>query len=952
MRWERSGVSFALVCCALALSELRVHAQGITTAAIHGFVFSPDGAALDGARITVRNLSSGYVTTVAARDGWFTVDGLEPGGPYVITLRRIGFGPEVRRGIVLALGEAYEVQVIMRPAPDVLDTTRIEAMTRATANVDGGTGTSIDGELLHRLPTLDRNLYDVAVLAPQISKKVGVPGGGVSGGGVGFRLNEFLVNGVPQRSVGGNVPPEFAGSRSVPFEVVREYEVLVAPFHPRYGHFVGALINAVTRSGTNELDGSAFAYWRNDALSGAKAAISTPYDRLQYGFSLGGPIRRDRAHFLIAAEVQELEALAPGPYVERTSAPTSGPVASVYVSRLDEILHDYGLVAGSAGPVTNRNPSATLFGRLDAVMPEWGSRMVLWVSGGRASREDFSRPPSSVFPLSSNTSRMVSTTPSAALQLHTALRRSRGGHNELLLSYRSARGEQRPDVRQPTVTVAVPGAAGGTVSLVTGTPEVAQGSFLSDWSIDVRDDVTLPLSTSHVLGLGLELERFQMTRGGVPNAYGNWTFGSLDSLALGLASSFVRNRAFSDATVRLGGMQYAAYAADQWRLARNVSVTLGLRAEVLTLDDHAPYDSTVHAIFGRRTGAMPRRRVELAPRVGFTWDLSRARDERLRGGIGVFVARPPVAWLHATLYNHGTGFGTLRCGALPTDLGPAPPFTPAFRTPPVACANGGGLSTAPRGPVNLLARDLAMARTLRGVLAYDRRLTRDVVGTLETLFTWNASDFVFENINLEGPQGVDRYGRVLYGTIASSGVALPVLRSGYPEVIDLENVRRNHALQASVRLERHTAGGTIVSAHYTYSRVRDVQTPLRINVPASANWSSRAVSGRHDDMRTGISLYDVPHRIVIAATKRAPWHRWSTEMSAYWVAESGNPFTYRAWGASRGRGDLNADGSNVNDPIYVPRNATDSTEMRFAPLTRVVAGPGGSTHTDSVTAQE
>jgi len=104
-----------------------------------------------------------------------------------------------------------------------------------------------------------------------------------------------------------------------------------------------------------------------------------------------------------------------------------------------------------------------------------------------------------------------------------------------------------------------------------------------------------------------------------------------------------------------------------------------------------------------------------------------------------------------------------------------------------------------------------------------------------------------------------------------------------------------------------------------------------VNVPGLVNWSSRAESGLHEDLSPGISGYDIPHRLIIVGTVTAPWKRWFTLVSFYYVGESGSPFTYQAWGIGR-RGDLNADGSNVNDPIYVPRSAFDTNEIVFSGL--------------------
>ncbi|HET7693577.1 MAG TPA: hypothetical protein VFM44_10865, partial [Gemmatimonadota bacterium] len=272
--------------------------------------------------------------------------------------------------------------------------------------------------------------------------------------------------------------------------------------------------------------------------------------------------------------------------------------------------------------------------------------------------------------------------------------------------------------------------------------------------------------------------------------------------------------------------------------------------------------------------------------------------------------------------------GVLRCGSFPNDFGPPPPFVADYRAAPTTCASGAGLATAPRGDVDLFDEDLGMARTLRGSLAYERRLSGGIVATSEVLATRILSDFVFVNLNLEGPQVTDRRGRVLYGEIPPTGLAVPALRSAFSEVIDLRNTSRNHALQLATGLEKRFSRGSAVMASYIYSRVRDVQTPIRVNVPGTVNWSSRSVSGLHEDLDAEVSQNDIPHRIVLAGTYRPPW-RWGTEFSFYYVGESGSPFTYRSWGVGR-RGDLNADGSNANDPIYVPRDAFDPDQITFS----------------------
>jgi len=189
---------------------------------------------------------------------------------------------------------------------------------------------------------------------------------------------------------------------------------------------------------------------------------------------------------------------------------------------------------------------------------------------------------------------------------------------------------------------------------------------------------------------------------------------------------------------------------------------------------------------------------------------------------------------------------------------------------------------------------------------------------------------VLLNLNLTGPQFTDAYGRVMYGTIGPSGAAAPKLRSAYSEVIDLRSAAGDHDYQISTRLETNRSARVSGALSYTYSRARDAMTLLRVNTRGTAAWASaRVTSGRDDDLTPGISSNDIPHRVILAGTYAHPWTRGRTELSLYYVGESGRPFTFTAFG-TLGRGDLNADGSNANDPIYVPRSALDTAEIRFS----------------------
>ncbi len=908
--------------------------QAITTATIRGSV-SPDDA-----HITVVNEATGFAIDAQARRGRFIVQGLEIGGPYVVRVRRIGFKPHDREGVFLSLGQSLELDLRLPPLIAALDTVHVAARERAS-----GTAATVSGALLQRLPSLNRDMYDFVRLAPQISTKVGLSSGGISGGGVNPRFNNYLIDGAPDRFPTGNSATAFAGGKSVPMDAVKEYQVLLAPFDVRFGDFAGALVNTITKAGTNAFHASAFAYRRSDGLARQNEATrNAPYERTQVGFSVSGPLIRDHLHFFVAPEMQRLTSPARGPFLgQALSVSPSVPVTNAEVASFASILRGYGLEAGSGGAATTGSPSTSIFARVDLALPSLSSRAVLIDNYQRTDVVQLSR--ADTFSLSSYRVTQAFVTHLTSLQVHSQIRGR--GYNALTLSFRGVSSENRPDVRQPIVLVSVPSSGDGIATLKAGSQEGAHGVFTRSGSITLTDNLTIAIGASQELVLGGQLELFRLNRGGVNNSYGTWTFSSLDSLAGGAPERFVIRKDFGSVGLHLDAAQYGLYAGHEWRPNERLSLTLGLRADAFALLDRAPYNPEVYALFRRRTDQMPEPRIHVSPRLGFSWDVVGTGRDQIRGGVGVFTGRYPPTWAYTAVFSYGSGIATLQCGGLPADLGPPPPFVANYRDAPSACANGRGIASAPHGDVDLLDRNLRMAQTARASLAYDRRLPWDVMVTAEAMLTRNISDFVFVNLNLKGPQGLDRRGRVMYGTVGPSGVASAALISDFAEVIDLRNVSTNHAVQMDARLEKRFSGAIGALASYTFTRVRDVQLPLRSGASTGiVNWSSgRAVAGYHDDLTSGMSTYDLPHRFVLAGTFQAPWRRWTTDFSICYVGESGSPYTYVAGGVGR-RGDLNADGAVGNDPLFIPTSASDTGQIVFSGVSNT---PGAD---NSLRAQE
>jgi hypothetical protein len=248
-------------------------AQGITTAAVSGVVTDSVGQPVESAQIQVTNQQTGVKSGSLTRaNGNFYIQGVEVGGPYVISVRRLGFAPDSVSGVRLSLGQNFRVNfklgtqaaqlsvVTVRATSDTLSS-QISASRR-------GVQTDISDTALRRLPTLNRNFTDFLTLTPQVTQ---AQSGGLSAGGQNNRFNNIQIDGASESDIFGlgttGQPGGQARGRSISLEAVQEYQVLLSPFDVRQGNFTGALINAVTKSGTNELHGSAYYYFRNQDLA-------------------------------------------------------------------------------------------------------------------------------------------------------------------------------------------------------------------------------------------------------------------------------------------------------------------------------------------------------------------------------------------------------------------------------------------------------------------------------------------------------------------------------------------------------------------------------------------------------------------------------------------------------------------------------------------------------------
>src|SRR5687768_9765187 len=288
-------------------------AQGVTTSAINARVTDPNGVARGDARVVAVHKPSG--TTYEARtrpDGRATLPGMRVGGPYTVTASAIGAQPDVKEGIFLSLGVATDVDFALKSVPVMLGEVTITGQSETVfSSHRTGAATSVAREAIATLPTIQGRIEDFVRITPQYS-------GGGSFGGVDNRMNNITIDGSYFNNSFGlaGQPGDRTQVAPISMDAIEQVQVNIAPYDVRQGNFIGAGVNTVTRSGTNEFRGSLYYSWRDNqrALHGdqARALKVNPgnFEFSKLGITFGGPIIKDKLFFFLSYEDDEL--VSPG----------------------------------------------------------------------------------------------------------------------------------------------------------------------------------------------------------------------------------------------------------------------------------------------------------------------------------------------------------------------------------------------------------------------------------------------------------------------------------------------------------------------------------------------------------------------------------------------------------------------------------------------------------------
>jgi hypothetical protein len=925
-RWYRF-VAF-LVALAAPLGFQGLAAQGVTTAAVTGRVTDETGTAVPQVELTLILTSTGERRITRSRDdGSYAIENVTVGSSFTLSARAIGFEPKTSNQFALALGQRLTLDLsLKRSAVEVAGVT-VEANSdplRSTART--GAQSLLSDFTIHRLPTLNRSFTDFMSTAPQIV--------GRSVTGQNDRFNNIQIDGGSNNdlfnlSATAGTPGGSVGARPLALEAVREYQILIAPFDVRQGQFTGGLVNAVTKSGTNELHGSAFGYTQNQNFVGKDTAgVRVPvadYQQQQYGFSVGGPIIKDRLHFFASGDFRH-DARPFASAIQCSGSCTPADTAGVGITgaRFDSVRNilkslPNGFDPGTFGAPTIPNPETNLFGKLTY---ELGTNSHVEASGifVNANRVNLTHQYTAPFngrdgyQLSNSGYNFTDHTRTArgkwTAQLSSQL------SNELIAAYSSISDVRVLPNNAPLILV-----AGNSPStyVAAGADRFSQANSLKQTVVELTDNVTFPVG-QHLITVGTHNEFFHFVNVFFPASIGVWNFSSPDSLAAGLPNRFERalptalrpDGPIADFRVK----QFGFYGEDRFSPVRNLTLTAGVRMDVPSQPSptlNPILDTTRFSLLGGgtvNTGSFPSGNILWSPRLGFNYNVNGESQTILRGGVGIFSGRPPYVWLSNAYGNTGLEQASLVCTAasLPT-------FTLDPNNQPTSC---GAAPSAGRPSVVYFDSNFKFPQAAKLALGIDRELGWGVLGTVDFIYTKAINEFLLEDVNLTGVQSASpgETGRLLYGTInPATGAATASRVTGtYADVIRNLNTSGDHSTSLAVQFLKRFSNGVEFNASYTYAHTVDFRS-MTSDI-TSSNYRFGVLNGPVDAPTLATSSFDRPHKVTVSGTVNTPF---DTRFSLFYTGISGTPFTYVV------NGDINADGFSGNDAVYVPINTADIT---------------------------
>ena len=947
-----------LALVAMFLVALSTSAQ-VTTSALSGVVTDENQQAMIGATITALHTPSGTkYNAVTNMDGRYTIQGMRPGGPYTVSVSYIGYAPRQIEGVTLQLAETFNLDVDMSIDANSLGEVVVTAMGSKFQTEKTGAATNINSTQIGNLPTVTRNLTDVTRLSPY-------GGNGMSFAGTDGRTANFTVDGANFNNNFGlsdNLP---GGGNPISIEAIQELQVVISPYDVRQTNFIGGGVNAITKSGTNKLRGSAYWFHRNENMRGdavERTQIGQAREKMQvttYGATLGGPIIKDKLFFFVNGEMTKQPTIVnmwrasengvavPDQYISRTTLADLARVS-------DFVKNKYGYDTGSYTSFPADENNYKLLARLDWNINHdhhlalrynytknryWSNPNASSMDGG--TRMASARVSQKSFSFANSMYGMDNLVHSWSLDFNSRL--SDNLSNQFLATLSKLNDIRSSNSSEfPFIDITMVDDEGNRDNYM------ALGYELFTWNNAVhntiwnlRDDVTWYYGNHKIMG-GLSFEHQMADNQYMRNGTGYYRYNSVDDFINDAAPEVVcLTYGYGNETKPAARVQFnkaGIYAQDEWNITKFFKLTYGLRLDglffnngdlitnnaILALNYYDKNGDVRHI----DTGKWPSSNLIIQPRVGFIWDVFGNKVLKLRGGSGLFSGRLPLVFFtnmptngglvqyQAQLNSKNTDMSQF-AGGLVTDAEGKATIN-ALKSKLIAMGYpenvNPDMGTVPSS-ISAVDPDFKMPMVWKTSLALDYVIPASFPFsvTVEGIFNKNINAASISDWAIPSVAGFSRFNGADNRPIYPAG-----FRTGTKAFV-LENTSRGYGWIANITLNADPTDWLSLMAAYTHTVNKEV-TGMPGSAAESAFTYVPTVEGPNN-IKLHNSQYVTPDRFVLSATGHD---------------RSGNHYglIYEAWRGGYNysfmmANDMNGDGYNY-DALYIPTDEqVEKGEFRF-----------------------
>ena len=918
----------------LLLSMLAFPASAqVTTSSVSGIISGQNRQAIQSASIVLVHQPTGTKYGVAtSSDGHFRIGNLTPGGPYKMTISFVGYLKEEKNELYFNLGTDQQLDVELKPEGSQLTEVTVTAGRRTVLN---GAGSRISREQIRTLPSLSRSLPDMTRVTPQNTNN--------SFAGTNFRYNNVTIDGAINNdaigfspSLGGQsgtsgMPGSSTRTNPVSLDAIQDIQVYLAPFDVKIGNFLGGSVNAVTRSGTNKVEGSVYAFGRNANLigpnnAGDKTRLPSSFHDYQTGFRVGFPIIKDKLFFFTN---EELTRRADPVILAAGSRDVADVINLPTAQKISNYLKTtYNIDAGTYGNTSIYSNSNKFFNRVDWNINDKNQLTVR--NNTISSRATNLERDQQNFRFGSIDYKQVNNQSSTVAELKT--RFSNAASNSLVVGYSTVHDYREPtsDPRLPQVQIA--GLKSGT-TIFLGSDREATIFDMKQKTFEFTDNFTFSKG-KNTFTVGTHNELYNIQYGFVNSWNGRVDYANVNDFLNNLPSrvrgnyNYINNSRsdiLNNPPAAFNVNLYSVYAQDEIRVTRKFRITPGVRFDLASVPGKQPLSSKttnapVDANYGNtytHTQARDIRNnflgnVTFSPRLGFNYDVNGNRSFIVRGGTGVFTGRIPFAWLGYSFYNNGETYGAYdkRSSTGPFVPGSSPLNLSDSGIAAFARQNGASVNDKTKATqVDLIDNHFKMPAVWRSDVAVDYTLPGNYKLTLEGIYTKVIRDLKFQQINIVDNPVYYPYDVQKQQPIYPSGAINPLFTNAYL----LSNTSEGYRYSLTAQLSKTYPFGLDFMAAYTYGHSKDITNGIRNSM--ESNWQlNQALNPNSPQLAN--SNFDVRHRIVSVVNQKINWggkSRWISTFTLFVNAQSGYAFSW---------GFVNATVQNTPQQVslaYIPK---------------------------------